>query len=234
MYSALQNLQDSTISQQQLQNLLCHFKPLCRLQNLQGLQIDNLNHGAGATLELKGLNTLGEVTTDEGSVIVMEDDEEGAGTAMDLLTAAGNMEVIGNHRIRKATTLGGAKIIAHGQRTKRAAAPAEQAPEEPVEEADDDEEYQEEVTEEEELLNLKKDVWGGLHHTVDAVGKLTGIYLQNLQVLQRAGASNQQLQNLPCNILWPCNLQNLGGLRIGKLTARSGSNVTLEGHNSVG
>ena len=74
MYSALQNLQDSSISQQQLQNLKyrdllgCAIAPSCgRLQNLQGLQIDNLNHGAGATLELKGINTLGEVTTEEGS-----------------------------------------------------------------------------------------------------------------------------------------------------------------------
>ena len=46
----------------------------------QGLQIDKLNHGAGASLELKGTNTMGEVTTDLGSEIVLEDDEEGAGT----------------------------------------------------------------------------------------------------------------------------------------------------------
>ena len=78
----------------------------------------------------------------------MEDDEEGAGTAMDLLTAAGNMEVIGNHKISKATTTAGAKIVSHGQRTKGPAAPAAQAPQEPVEEDAEEEEYEEEEEEE--------------------------------------------------------------------------------------
>ena len=151
----------------------------------------------------------------------MEDDEEGAGTAMDLLTAAGNMEVIGNHRIRKATTTAGAKIISHGQRTKRAAAPAEQAPEEPVEEADD-EEYQEEeeVTEEEELLLLQNlnilrkaglirlqnlSTRSGLISAVHAGCELSGRCLQNLDT--RVGLHHAV--DAVCAISKKCGLLNL-------------------------
>ena len=126
------------------------------LQNLQGLQIGELNHGAGASLELKGLNTMGVVKTEEGSSMVMEDDEEGEGTAFGDLAHGGNAEFIGNHHVGKATTVAGGKIISHGQRTKRAAghyakaAPAEAPPTE-------EEPYEEEAPEEqpqEELVNL--------------------------------------------------------------------------------
>ena len=163
MYLALQNLQkigNMNSAGNQLQNLhideaalakrvLCFKRGIHCLLNLQGLQIDSLHHGDGASLELKGMNTMGVVTTDPGSQIVMEDDEEGAGTTMDLLTAAGNMEVTGTHRIKKATTTAGAKIVSHGQRTKRAASSVEQAPEEP-QETEEPVEEEAEATEEEE------------------------------------------------------------------------------------
>ena len=133
------------------------------LQNLQGLQIGELNHGAGASLELKGLNTMGVVKTDEGSVMVMEDDEEGEGTAFGDLAHAGNAEFIGNHHIGKAKTLAGGKIISHGQRTARAggkfakAAPVEeeaQEEEDQEEEAPEGEDQEEAPEEEAQLQNL--------------------------------------------------------------------------------
>ena len=65
--------------------------------NLQGLQIGTLNHGTGASLELKGINTLGVVNTEEGSEIMLEDNEDGAGSNITTLDHAGSLTAVGNH-----------------------------------------------------------------------------------------------------------------------------------------
>ena len=96
------------------------------LQNLQGLQIDELNHGSGASIELKGLNTLGDVRTEADSEISLEDNEDGEGTTTGTLESAGNLTTVGNHKFTRVDTLAGSKIMSHGQRTERAAAPVEE------------------------------------------------------------------------------------------------------------
>ena len=95
---------------------------------------------------------MGVVKTEEGSSMVMEDDEEGEGTAFGDLAHGGNAEFIGNHHVKKATTVAGGKIISHGQRTSRAAGHYAKAA--PTEEAAPAEEEAPEEQPDEELVNL--------------------------------------------------------------------------------
>ena len=44
------------------------------LENLQGMAIDDLNHGTGAFLDFRGINTLGVVNTQAGSNNSSDDD----------------------------------------------------------------------------------------------------------------------------------------------------------------
>ena len=91
--------------------------------NLQGLQIGTLNHGTGASLELKGINTLGVVNTEAGSEIMLEDNEDGAGSNITTLEHAGSLTAVGNHQFGTASTTAGSKLVSHGQRTPGSAAP---------------------------------------------------------------------------------------------------------------
>ena len=75
------------------------YSGLSHFTNLQGLTIDTLNHGAGASLELKGINTLGVVNTEPGSEIMLEDNEDGAGSSIATLHHIGRLTAVGNHRV---------------------------------------------------------------------------------------------------------------------------------------
>ena len=46
-----------------------------------------------------GVNTLGVVSTDEGSEIMLEDNEEGAGSSISSLQHAGSLTAVGTHQI---------------------------------------------------------------------------------------------------------------------------------------
>ena len=127
------------------------YSGLSHFTNLQGLAIDTLNHGAGASLDLKGINTLGVVNTDADSDIMLEDNEDGAGSSIASFTHGGRITSVGNHQIGQANTLAGSKFVSHGQRVAGAAAHA--APEEPQHEEPQEEEQ---AAEEEapELMSL--------------------------------------------------------------------------------
>ena len=115
------------------------------------MKIDELNHGTGASLEMKGINTLGVVNTDADSDIMLEDNEDGAGSSIATLSHAGRLTGVGNHHIGQANTLAGSKLTSHGQRVAGAAAHA--APEEPQHEEPEEAAPEEEVTPE-ELMSL--------------------------------------------------------------------------------
>ena len=127
------------------------YSGLSHFTNLQGLAIDTLNHGAGASLDLKGINTLGVVNTDADSDIMLEDNEDGAGSSIATFTHGGRITSVGNHQIGQANTLAGSKFVSHGQRVAGAAAHA--APEEPQHEEPEEAAPEEEVTPE-ELMSL--------------------------------------------------------------------------------
>ena len=95
---------------------------------------------------MKGINTLGVVNTDEGSEIMLEDNEEGEGSKVTTLNHAGSLTAVGNHQVETTNTLAGSKMVSFGQRVAGAAAPVEEAA--PADEAAPEEE------EEEELQNL--------------------------------------------------------------------------------
>ena len=93
-----------------------------------------------------GVNTLGVVSTDEGSEIMLEDNEEGAGSNITTLEHAGSLTTVGNHQVGTVNTTAGSRIVGHGQRMAGAAAQvAEAAPveEEPVEAAPEEEDLPE-------------------------------------------------------------------------------------------
>ena len=115
------------------------------------MAIDTLNHGAGASLDLKGINTLGVVNTDADSDIMLEDNEDGAGSSIASFTHGGRITSVGNHHIGQANTLAGSKFVSHGQRVAGAAAHA--APEEPQHEEPEEAAPEEEATPE-ELMSL--------------------------------------------------------------------------------
>ena len=137
------------------------YSGLQHFTNLQGLQIGTLNHGAGAVLELKGINTLGVVNTEPGSEIMLEDNEDGAGSSITDFMHGGSLNSVGNHQVGTFTTTAGSKILSHGQRTPGSAAPAqeaapqEDAPEDEGEEGEEGEEEEYEEEEEGELMNLQ-------------------------------------------------------------------------------
>ena len=79
---------------------------------------------------MKGVNTLGVVNTDADSDIMLEDNEDGAGSSISTISHAGRLTGVGNHHIGQANTLAGSKLTSHGQRVAAAAAhaaPVEQA-----------------------------------------------------------------------------------------------------------
>ena len=132
------------------------YSGLSHFTNLQGLTIDTLNHGAGASLDLKGVNTFGVVNTDADSQIMMEDNEDGAGSSIATILHGGNLTAVGNHKFGTYTTTAGSRTTSHGQRIAGAAAHA--APQEPEEPQHEEPQEEEEAAEEEahELMNLAK------------------------------------------------------------------------------
>ena len=102
------------------------------------MSIGTLNHGTGASLELKGINTLGVVNTEADSEIMLEDNEDGAGSSISSIQHGGSLTTVGNHQVGEVNSTAGSRIVGHGQRVAGAAAhaaPVEQAaPEEPTHE----------------------------------------------------------------------------------------------------
>ena len=60
------------------------------------MEIAELNHGSGASLQMHGINTMGVVNTEADSEISLEDNEDGEGSNFATLTAAGNLTSVGN------------------------------------------------------------------------------------------------------------------------------------------
>ena len=65
---------------------------------------------------------MGVVNTEADSEIMLEDNEDGAGSSISSLQHAGSLTAVGNHKFGTANTTAGSKIVSHGQRIKGAAA----------------------------------------------------------------------------------------------------------------